>query len=332
MPAADSTSPIRIATRSSTLALWQAEHVADSLRAADANCTVELVRITTQGDRDRVQSLASLGGIGVFTREVQQALLDGAADLAVHSLKDLPTEYTAGLTLAAVLPRAPRCDALLLPNGHSCRSLDDLPRGAKVGTGSLRRQAQLRSRRPDLILCEIRGNLDTRLKKLDAGEFDAIILAEAGLRRLGWDQRISLLLDPPYMYPAVGQGAIGVECRGDNSRLLRRLEKIDDARTRCEVLAERACLAALKAGCHAPVGVWTRIEPDGGAPLGPDIDSRLYFEAVVWSPDGRERIGVTLEESASDPVSIGVHAAEVLRQAGADRHVGGRNGTGTESP
>ena len=328
MPAAALSSSIRIATRASSLALWQAGHVAESLKAATPGCTVELVRITTHGDRDRTQALATMGGIGVFTREVQQAVLDGRADLAVHSLKDLPTEFTAGLTLAAVLPRAPRCDALLLPEGRPCRSLAELPHGAKVGTGSLRRQAQLRSRRPDLDLKEIRGNLDTRLKKLDAGEFDAIILAEAGLRRLGWEKRISLLLAPPLMYPAVGQGAIGVECRGDDVRILALLNCIDDPRTRCEVLAERACLAALEAGCHAPVGVWTRIEPDGP----PEPDSRLHFEAAVWSPDGRERIGVTLEESASDPVGTGVQTAELLRRAGADRHVGGRNGTGTESP
>jgi len=328
MPDAVTRSPIRIATRASALALWQAEHVAAALQAADSGCTVELVRITTQGDRDRAQSLAALGGIGVFTREVQQAVLDGRADLAVHSLKDLPTEYTAGLTLGAVLPRAPRCDALLLPNGRSCRSLDELRRGARVGTGSLRRQAQLRSCRPDLQLCEIRGNLDTRLKKLDAGEYDAIVLAEAGLRRLGWDHRISLLLAPPLMYPAVGQGAIGVECREDDSRVRTLLSTIDDPLTRCEVIAERACLSALQAGCHAPVGVWTRIDPEGV----PGIDSRLQFEAVVWSPDGRERIGVTLEESASDPISIGVEAAELLRGAGADRYVRGRDGTGTESP
>jgi hydroxymethylbilane synthase len=321
-------SPIRIATRASALALWQAEHVASALQAAEPGCATELVRITTQGDRDRDQSLATLGGIGVFTREVQQAVLDGRADLAVHSLKDLPTEYTAGLSLGAVLPRAPRCDALLFPRGRACGSLDDLPRGAKVGTGSLRRQAQLRSRRPDLRLCEIRGNLDTRLRKLDSGEYDAIVLAEAGLRRLGWDHRISLLLAPPDMFPAVGQGAIGVECRGDDTRALGMLSAVDDPRTRCEVVSERACLSALKAGCHAPVGVWTRIEPDGP----PDADSQLHLEAVVWSPDGRERIGVTLRESASDPVSIGVQAAELLQQAGADRHVSGRNGTGTESP
>jgi hydroxymethylbilane synthase len=332
MSAADSSLRIRIATRASALAVWQAEHVALALKTAAPGCTVELVSLSTQGDRDRTQALSTLGGIGVFTREVQQAVLEGRADLAVHSLKDLPTEYTAGLTLGAVLPRAPRCDALLLPESQPCRSLDDLPRGAKVGTGSLRRQAQLRSRRPDLNLQEIRGNLDTRLKKLDAGEFDAIILAEAGLRRLGWENRISLLLAPPLMYPAVGQGAIGVECRGDDSRILGVLSQIDDPCTRCEVLAERACLAALEAGCHAPVGVWTRIEPAAGAPPGLDADSRLHFEAAVWSPDGRERIGVTLEEAAGDPVSIGVDAAQFLRRAGADRYVGGRDGTGTESP
>ncbi len=255
--------PLRIATRASALATWQAEHVAALLRAADPGRLVELVPVSTQGDRDRNSALSTFGGVGVFTREVQQAVKDGRADLAVHSLKDLPTEPSEGLTLGAVLERAPRCDSLLLPGGKACGSLAELPPSARVGTGSLRRQAQLLSHRPDLQLSEIRGNLDTRLRKLDEGQFDAIILAEAGLRRLGWENRISLVLAPPVMYPAVGQGAIGVECRLDDESTLSALNPLDDETTRIEVTAERACLGALRAGCHAPVGAWASVENVG---------------------------------------------------------------------
>lgn len=328
MPTSKSPSRIRIATRASALALWQAEHVASLLQSLPSRPEVELVRITTQGDRDRTAALSQLGGQGVFTREVQQAVLDQRADLAVHSLKDLPTESTAGLMLGAVLTRAPRCDALLLPEGRPCHSLDELRIGARIGTGSPRRQAQLMSVRPDLVLSEIRGNLDTRLKKLDAGDFDAIILAEAGLRRLGWEARISLLLAPPVMYPAVGQGAIGVECRQADDAIRGLLAGIDDPATHCEVVAERACLASLRAGCHAPVGVWTSLEPEGRIGKG----SKLHFDAAVWSLNGRERIGVSLVESAKDPESIGRQAAELLRQAGGTRLVSGPDDTGTEAP
>jgi hydroxymethylbilane synthase len=314
---------VRIATRGSALALWQAEHVAAEIGRVPAAPAVELMQITTQGDRDRTAALSQMGGQGVFTREVQQAVLESRADLAVHSLKDLPTDPVEGLTLAAVLPRAPRCDALLLPNGNACESLDVLPKGARVGTGSLRRQSQLLSRRPDLVLGEIRGNLDTRLKKLDAGDFDAIILAEAGLRRLGWADRISLLLAPPLMYPAVGQGAIGVECRSDDAPTIELLKALDDPNTRCEVTAERALLAALHAGCHAPVGVWTQIEN----PENSNDTAILNFEGAVWSPNGRERMGVTLSGPADDPKSIGMEAAEWLQHAGASRFV-----VGTSAP
>ncbi|MBX3442080.1 MAG: hydroxymethylbilane synthase [Planctomyces sp.] len=319
--------PLRIATRSSALAVWQAEHLAAALLAARPASRIELVPITTQGDRDRSNALSQMGGVGVFTREVQEALLDGRADVAVHSLKDLPTDPVAGLQLGAVLPRAPRCDVLLLPQGRPCQSLDDLLREARVGTGSLRRQAQLRSRRPDLRLRDIRGNLDTRLRKLDDGEFDAIILAEAGLRRLGLADRISLLLEPPLMYPAVGQGAIGVECRDTDEASRSWLAEVDDAATHCEALAERACLAELRAGCHAPVGVWSRLEPAGP----PTPTTVLHFEAAVWSLDGRERIGVTLADRADDPEAVGREASRLLRGAGAGRLVEGQSVTGDEN-
>jgi len=302
--------PLRIATRASALATWQAEHVAAQLRAVVADRPVALVPITTQGDRDRNSALSTFGGVGVFTREVQQAVLDGRADLAVHSLKDLPTDPTEGLRLGAVLARAPRCDALLLPHGRPCSSLDELPRDARVGTGSLRRQAQLLAHRPDLRLAEIRGNLDTRLRKLDDGEFDAIILAEAGLRRLGWDNRISLVLAPPVMFPAVGQGAIGVECRAGDDLTLSALAQLDDPLTRIEVTAERACLGALRAGCHAPVGAWSRIEKS------PSGDVKLHFEAVIWSRDGSKKVSAAATGPGTDAAAIGVQIARELREQG----------------
>ncbi len=302
---------LRIATRASALATWQAEHVAQQLRGAGH--AAELVLVSTQGDRDRNSALSTFGGVGVFTREVQQAVLDGRADLAVHSLKDLPTEPTAGLMLGAVLARAPRCDALLLPEGRPCSSLAELPPAARIGTGSLRRQAQLLSHRPDLRLGEIRGNLDTRLRKLDEGEFDAIILAEAGLRRLGWDRRISLVLAPPVMYPAVGQGAIGIECRANDESTLKVLATLDDATTRTEVTAERACLGALRAGCHAPVGAWSRVESTETE--GP---SRLHFEAVVWSRDGSRSVRASVNGDAGDAESLGREAAGELLRGGGD--------------
>jgi hydroxymethylbilane synthase len=294
------------------LATWQAEHVADRLRSVPTVHAVELVPVSTQGDRDRNSALSTFGGVGVFTKEVQQAVLEGRGDIAVHSLKDLPTDATGGLVLAAVLPRAPRCDALLLPGSRKCSSLDALPKEARVGTGSLRRQAQLLAHRPDLKLGEIRGNLDTRLRKLDDGEFDAIILAEAGLRRLGWDDRISLVLQPPVMYPATGQGAIGVECRADDKLARTALAHLDDPTTRIEVTAERACLAALRAGCHAPVGAWSKVERS------PTGDLLLTFEAVIWSRDGSRRVSARVTGAASQAQELGIRAAEQLRSQGGD--------------
>ena len=308
-----SAGPIRIATRASALATWQAEHVAEQLRKAAGGRGVELVLVTTQGDRDRNSALSTFGGVGVFTREVQQAVLDGRADVAVHSLKDLPTEPTAGLALGAVLERAPRCDVLLLPQGRPCASLAELPPAARVGTGSLRRQSQLLSHRSDLRLGEIRGNLDTRLRKLDEGEFDAIILAEAGLRRLGWEQRISLVLAPPVMYPAVGQGAIGIECRADDLDVQSALSALDYAHTRIEVTAERACLGALRAGCHAPVGAWSQVVVDSAGA------TALHFEAVIWSRDGSRSVQAMMNGTGENAAQIGAAVAEELRRSGGDR-------------
>lgn len=303
---------LRIATRSSPLALWQANHVAALLRDS-VGMEAELVHVSTLGDRDRSESLATFGGIGVFTREVQRAVLDGRADLAVHSLKDLPTDPIEGLTLAAVPARAPRFDALVLPGGITLPddpavALAALPDHARVGTGSPRRRSQLLRLRPDLHIEDVRGNVETRLRKLDDGEYDALVLAQAGLTRLDFAGRISARLMPPALFPAVGQGALGIECRADDPETLQRLAAIDEPTARAETTAERAALAALRAGCHAPVGTCAEIAGD-----------RLRLDVVVLSHDGRERFAESIEGPTRDAADLGRRAAEALLQSGAAR-------------
>jgi hydroxymethylbilane synthase len=288
--------------------MWQAEHVAALLRQVDSTVRVEIIPLSTIGDRDQSEPLVQLGSEGVFTREVQHAVLDGRADLAVHSLKDLPTVETSGLCLAAVPERGATADAIVFPLSQpGAKSLDDLPQTARVGTGSPRRRAQLLHRRPDLQFFDVRGNVETRLRKLDAGEYDALVLAEAGLSRLGLAGRISGLLQPPVMLPAVGQGALGIECRTDDAITRGLLAKLNDDSTRRAVIAERVLLAELKAGCHAPVGVWTQ-----------PVCGNLRLEAVVLSTDGHRRLVAESTGPADQPETIGRHVAELLRVQGAD--------------
>ncbi len=279
---------------------------------------MEIIHVSTIGDRDQRESLQNFGGMGVFTREVQKAVLENHADLAVHSLKDLPTDSAEGLTLAGVPERAPVSDALILPVTATSNKMDSaiidlesqldlLPENSRIGTGSLRRQAQLLHARPDLKLLEIRGNVDTRLKKLDEGEYDAIILAEAGLTRLGLSERISALLDPPLMYPAVGQGALGLECREDDQTTIKILSALTCQTTLAAVTAERSLLAALRAGCHAPVGASTRIEEDGS----------LILEGVVLSPDGKEKLFVSEKNDMENAKELGLLVASKLIENGA---------------
>ena len=297
---------IRIATRKSALALWQAHYLADRLRSLPAAPEVELVPIITTGDSNQTDALRQFGGTGVFTREVQIAVLDQRADIAVHSLKDLPTQSAEGLVLAAVPEREQRCDALLLPlNVDAIQSLDQLPKGAKIGTGSPRRQAQLLCLRPDLELCEIRGNVDTRIRKLDEGQYDAIILAEAGLLRLHLAHRISLMLEPPKFYPAVSQGALGIECRAADEATRALLQQITCTITLAEILAERSLLRTLRAGCHAPLGAWTLVEGD-----------RLTLTGVLLSLDGTKRLEQTASGPADSADQIGVLVAEQLLSSG----------------
>ncbi len=308
---------IRIATRTSPLALWQANYVRDRILEQIKDCTVELVDVSTIGDRDRATALASMGGQGVFTKEVQNAVLSGKADLAVHSLKDLPTDATAGLKLAGIPERAPVADALVLP-AHvaigcperlESMPFDVLTAGAKIGTGSPRRQAQLLHVRPDLQMSENRGNVETRIQKLDDGEFDAIVLAEAGLRRLGHADRISSLLVSPLMLHAVGQGALGIECREDDEFIIALLEQISEANVVAAVSAERSLLRDLRAGCHAPVGTTTSFCDDG----------RLTLRGVVLSLDGVDRLEASATDSPENAEALGIEVARQLRDIGAER-------------
>jgi hydroxymethylbilane synthase len=306
----DGLPPLRIATRASALALWQADHVAQLLREVSIGRAIELVHVSTEGDRDQKEPLHEMGGVGVFTREVQRAVLDLGADIAVHSLKDLPTKSAAGLVLAGVPERASVFDALVLPQGTSALvGWDALPPGAKVGTGSLRRQTQVRHHRSDLVLVEVRGNVPTRLEKLDRGDYDAIILAQAGLDRLNLSDRISLPLGPPEMYPAVGQGALGIECREDDAETIRLLAEISDPIAFASIQAERALLSELEAGCHAPLGALSTAFAE---------ERRLRLDAVVLDPQGKKRLAASRTGSLDDPVSLGMELARELRDLGAD--------------
>lgn len=287
--------------------MWQARHISSLIRQVSPGTAVELVEISTTGDRVQSQPLRDMGGTGVFTREVQVAVLDGRADLAVHSLKDLPTETAPGLQLAGIPERGMTADALVLPQGSALPpKWDALPNGARVGTGSPRRQSQLRFLRPDLQLSEIRGNVETRLRKLDEGEYDALILASAGLIRLGLEARISCRIAPPVMYPAVSQGAIGLECRADDDATERLLKLITHGPTWSAALAERSLLRSLRAGCHAPVGVSTCVEGDV-----------LRMEAVVLSPDGQQRWMASAVGTVQDPEATGTQVARLLIDQGA---------------
>jgi hydroxymethylbilane synthase len=291
---------LRLGTRASALARWQAEWVA--ARLTELGTPIELVPITTQGDV-KTQPLGQIGGQGLFTKELQRALLDGQIDLAVHSLKDLPTAPLEGLALAAVPVRESTADVLV---SNVAGSIEALPSAARIGTGSLRRKAQLLHVRSDLRVEDIRGNVDSRLAKLDGGQYDAIILAEAGLKRLGLTERTVNVIPRSVMLPAVGQGALGIECRADDSTTRQLLSPLDDAVTHACVLAERALLLALRGGCLAPVGALGRIE-----------NGRLQLNAVVLAGDGSKRIAATGEADSGDAVSLGQRVAQLLLDQGA---------------
>jgi hydroxymethylbilane synthase len=294
---------LRIATRKSQLALWQAEHVATLLRRAHAGLEIELVPIVTQGDRIQDRSLAAIGGKGLFIKELEVALEERRADIAVHSMKDLPGDLPAGLEIAAVLERADARDALL---AASASGLDDLPRGARVGTSSLRRQAQLLAARPDLAIEALRGNVDTRLRRLDAGEMDAIVLACAGLIRLGLESRITARLDPGISLPAVAQGIIGIECRCADSRTRGLVTVLNHPTTRIAMDAERAFAHRLGGSCQSPIAAHARL--DG---------KLLMLDGLVAEPDGSRLLRDSLSGSADDPAALGHQLAERILAAGA---------------
>jgi hydroxymethylbilane synthase len=295
---------LRLGTRGSPLALWQANHVADRLRPIAAPRRVDLELIETHGDRDQASALSTMGGFGVFTKAIQQALLAGRADVAVHSLKDLPTEPTDGLVLTATPPRGPVGDVFV---SDKYRRFDDLPAGAVVGTSSLRRRAQLLNRRPDLKLVDLRGNVETRLRKAAEQRLDGIILAEAGLARLGLADRITEILDPTWMLPAVGQGAIGLECRADDAETRHLVEGVNDPTTWARATAERAMLWALGGGCLVPIGTTSGVR-----------DGVLMVRGAVLSADGRRRVAATHRGPAETPLAVGQELAAMLLAEGAD--------------
>jgi hydroxymethylbilane synthase len=294
--------PIRIGTRGSALALWQANWVHDQLAAVGISS--EVLTISSRGDLQPDAPIASIGGDGVFTKELQKALLDGRINVAVHSLKDLPTEAAPGLVVACVPERESVNDVIICREPGSSATL---PEGARIGTGSLRRRAQLLHLRPDLKMLDIRGNIDTRLRKLADGEFDALVLAEAGLKRLGLESRITEILSAPQMLPAVGQGALGLETRFGDHVARKALESIDDPESHQSVLAERTMLAALAGGCLAPIGAWGRVESDG----------RLRLTACVLSADGKQRLAAERVSNAADALALGRQVADELLAAGA---------------
>ena len=283
-----------IASRGSQLALWQARWVAAQLSAAGHECRIEIIKTT--GDKITGVPLAKVGTKGLFTKEIEEALLDGRADLAVHSLKDLPTELPEGLVLAAVPEREDPRDAVV------GKKLADLPPGAKVGTSSLRRAAQLLKLRPDLQVESIRGNLDTRLRKLDEGQYDAILLAAAGLKRLGWGDRIAEILEPEQMCPAVGQGALAIETRAG----FEAVAMLDHADTHTAVMAERGVLRALGGGCQVPIGAYATV-----------FNGRVRLLAIVAAPDGSQLVGAQAGGAAAEAAEIGARLAAYLLQRGA---------------
>jgi hydroxymethylbilane synthase len=288
-----------IASRGSQLALWQARWVSAQLNALGRECRIEIIKTT--GDKITDVPLAKVGTKGLFTKEIEEALLDGRADLAVHSLKDLPTELPEGLVLAAVPEREDPRDAVV------GKTLAELPQGAKVGTSSLRRSAQLRKLRPDLVIESVRGNLDTRLRKLDEGQYDAILLAAAGLKRLGWGDRIAEILSAETMCSAVGQGALAIETRASGAGF-DVVQALDHPATHAAVLAERGVLGALGGGCQVPIGAYATVT--GG---------RLNLVGVVASPDGQEVIRGASQGASGEAEKLGRALGNELLDRGARR-------------
>jgi hydroxymethylbilane synthase len=295
---------LRIATRKSPLALWQANYVKQQLELHHPGLVVTLVPMSTQGDKILDTPLAKIGGKGLFVKELEIAMLEHRADIAVHSMKDVPVDFPEGLGLAVICERDDPHDAFVSPHYDS---VADLPIGAVVGTSSLRRQCQLRAQRPDLRIHDLRGNVNSRLAKLDAGEYDAIILAAAGLRRLEKADRIRSLLSPESSLPAHGQGAVGIECRLDDSHTLALLAPLEHAATRYCVMAERAMNRKLQGGCQVPIGAYAMLEND-----------QLWLRGLVGAIDGQQIIRGEVSGPTAQAEKLGESLAEQLLAQGAD--------------
>jgi hydroxymethylbilane synthase len=300
---------ITIATRKSELALWQANHAADLLRAAHPGLDVELLPMVTKGDIILDQPLAQIGGKGLFLKELERALLNGEADIAVHSMKDVPVEQVPGLEVEVLLERANPFDALL---GRDGQTLADLPAGARVGTSSLRRQCQLRALRPDLELLDLRGNVNTRIRKLEEGHYDAIILACAGLERLGLDRYITETLEPPTWLPASTQGTIGIQNRTGDEAVRALLEPLADADAELRTRAERTVATALEGSCQVPLAVYSVID-----------DGQLTISGLVGTPDGSRIVRADDSGPASDVDELAAAVSRELLQQGAGEIIAG---------
>ncbi|HDZ3762437.1 TPA: hydroxymethylbilane synthase [Vibrio cholerae] len=295
--------PIRIATRQSPLALWQANYVKDALMAAHPGLQVELVTMVTRGDVILDTPLAKVGGKGLFVKELEIAMLEGRADLAVHSMKDVPVDFPDGLGLVTICEREDPRDAFV---SNTYAKIEDLPSGAIVGTCSLRRQCQLKAARTDLVIKELRGNVGTRLSKLDAGEYDAIILAAAGLKRLELESRIRSFIEPEQSLPAVGQGAVGIECRVNDQRVRALLAPLNHADTADRVRCERAMNLTLQGGCQVPIGSYALLEGD-----------HIWLRALVGEPDGSQIVRGEIRGPRTQAEQLGITLAEQLLSQGA---------------
>ena len=302
---ADTNQPIlRIATRESALALWQANYVKDRLEAAHPELTVELVPMTTKGDQILDTPLAKVGGKGLFVKELEVAMLEGRADIAVHSMKDVPVEFPDGLMLHTICEREDPRDAFV-SNNYS--DFDSLPEGAVVGTSSLRRQCQIKALRPDLEIKDLRGNVNTRLRKLDEGQYDAIILATAGLLRLEMPERIKQFMPTEVLLPANGQGAVGIECRSDDEQVQAYLSVLEHTETRARVLTERAMNRKLEGGCQVPIGAYAEVDGD-----------TIELRGLVGAIDGSEIIRGTITGQVNQGEALGEQLAQELLDKGAD--------------
>ncbi|MDH5600494.1 MAG: hydroxymethylbilane synthase [Gammaproteobacteria bacterium] len=296
---------LRIATRKSPLALWQAYFVRDALQHHHPDLEIELVTMTTQGDKILDTPLAKVGGKGLFVKELETGMLEGRADIAVHSMKDVPVEFPPGLHLAVICEREDPRDAFV---SNNYKTLEELPQGARLGTSSLRRQCQIAALRPDLKIIDLRGNVNTRLKKLDDGEYDAIILAAAGLKRLEFDDRITQFISTDVSLPAIGQGAVGIECRSDDARVNNLIAPLNDSKTQIRVLAERAMNQRLEGGCQVPIAGYA--EFDKGI---------ILLRGLVGAVDGKEIIRGEIAGAPENAEELGTVLAEDLLSRGADK-------------